>query len=143
MTPLIIFPFAISPRLSITIHRVYATRDDTLHRDVKRGKSAIRGPTQPGRAEEEQRTSSRFFSPLVIAVSKGSIDLSRVDLSPSPPPLPSLKKSRDAKNRRKKKDDGKKCSVGTGGARWSQRKMDFRKVRAGLNSRKMSKRVEE
>lgn len=95
-----------------------------------------------------QEISPPVFSLLVVAVSKGSIDLSRVDLS-LPLPHRKKKKNRDAKNRRKKEmtekvlGRGEEKSKYERGAAESARKMDFRQVRAGLNSRKMSKRVEE
>jgi len=92
----------------------------------------------------EERGSEDFapvFSLLVVAVSKEGIDPPLVDLS-----LLHRKKSRDAKESKEKKekkkvlgkDEGRDEEKSTRGVRRSQRKMDFREVRAGLNSRKMS-----
>lgn len=115
VTPLIIFPFAISPRLSITIHRTYVrtvSRNDVCYIDVKRvaGRVVNRQLKGPARKKKEQRTSPwSLFPLLVVAVSKGSIDPSRVD-----PPLPRSieKKAETQRIEGKKRDDGKKCSVG-------------------------------
>lgn len=91
--------------------------------------------------DEENFVLSPVF--VVVAVSKRSID-------PSRRPLYHFAKKKTETQRIEKKDKKSDSALeGQGdkekkrGGAASQRKMDFRKVRAGLNSRKMSKRVEE
>lgn len=91
---------------------------------------------------EERRP--EYFAPIfsvLVAVSEGSIDPSpRRPLSPSSPSKKAETQRIEEKKKRMEKvlGRGEEKSKYERDAAGSQRKMDFREVRAGLNSRKMS-----
>lgn len=150
--PLIIFPFAISVTLNYSplCVRMRATHDgDVCYIDISIAVSAVnrqlRSSRPPARPLVRPSVRGVDFTPI-FSVRRRC--LARKHRSVPSTSLSSRKKSRDARNRRKKKaqtvgGERRKKDRGGRGSATSQRKMDFREVRASLNTRKMSKRVEE
>lgn len=100
----------------------------TCHIDIKYiyllcGKSAIRRPTRLGKGGPEDLRP--VFSLFVVAVSKGSIDLSCVDLFPLFP----VEKSRDVKTGRKKRDEKRRKKYSVGVKEETRRKVSTRRAR--------------